>query len=193
MQTYQDLPQNLPRPADDGRARHLPGHRLPSIALTATDGVEHDLSARPGRTVLYIYPKTGVPGQPLPDGWDAIPGARGCTPEACAFRDHFAELKTAGANAVFGLSTQSTAYQRELRDRLHLPFEILSDASLAFTQALRLPSFEVDGETLLNRITLVIDNGIVTHVFYPVFPPDAHAEEVRDWLRANPASKGSVA
>jgi peroxiredoxin len=162
---------------------------IPSIALLATDGARVDISALPGRTVLYIYPRTGVPGQPLPVGWDDIPGARGCTPEACAFRDHFADLKAAGADAVFGLSTQDTAYQRELSGRLHLPFAILSDEKLELTRALRLPTFDVDGQTLLKRITFVIDGGKISHVFYPVFPPDGHAEEVLSWLRANPPRK----
>jgi len=134
-----------------------------------------------GRTLIYCYPRTGVPGEVLPDGWDAIPGARGCTPQACAFRDHQGKLASLDAS-VFGLSTQDTAYQRELADRLHLPFEILSDAQFRLTNALRLPTFEVDGMRLIRRLTLVVRGGTIEHVFYPVYPPDAHADEVLRWL-----------
>jgi peroxiredoxin len=176
------LPDNLPVPQDDGGARHLTGTTLPRIALAATDGSAVELSALAGRTVVYIYPRTGVPGVPLPDGWDSIPGARGCTPQSCAFRDHFAQLKQLGIAHLFGLSTQDTEYQREAARRLHLPFPILSDAGLAFTRALRLPTFSAEGMTLLKRMTLVIDNGIIGKVFYPVFPPDKNAEEVMAWL-----------
>jgi peroxiredoxin len=186
MQTYETLPEGLPVPEDDGAARHLPGQLLPAIALRATHGGAVDASTIAGRAVIYIYPKTGVPGEPLPGDWDAIPGARGCTTEACAFRDHFAELGAAGASAVYGLSTQSPAYQKELHERLHLPFPLLSDEGLRFATALRLPLFEAWGETLLKRLTLVADDGKIVHVFYPIFPPDGHAEEVLAWLRAHP-------
>ena len=176
------LPPDLPAPQDDGAADHLTGMSLPELALPATNGQAVDLSVLPGRTVVYAYPRSGRPGEPsLVEGWDLIPGARGCTPEACGFRDHHAELRAAGAN-VFGLSTQDTAYQRELADRLHLPFAILSDAELELTRALRLPTFEVAGQRLLRRLTLVITGGVVEHVFYPVFPPDTHAGEVLAWL-----------
>jgi peroxiredoxin len=178
------LPEGLPPPPDDGAARHLAGMRLPDIALPATDGTAVNLSRLRGRTVVYAYPRTGRPGHALPDGWDAIPGARGCTPQSCAFRDHFAELKAAGADHVFGLSTQDTGYQREAVERLHLPFGVLSDADLAFTHALRLPTFAVDGMTLLKRLTLVVDDGVVRVVFYPVFPPDQNAATVLAWLRS---------
>ena len=134
--------------------------RLPSLTLAATDGSEVDLAALSGRTVVYIYPRTGRPGQPLPDGWDAIPGARGCTPQSCSFRDHFAELKALGVSHLYGLSTQDSDYQREAVERLHLPFAILSDAGLRFTRALRLPTFAVDGMTLHKRMVLVIDDGV---------------------------------
>jgi peroxiredoxin len=134
------LPAGLPVPPDDGAARHLAGTRLPAIALPATDGGEVDLARLAGRTVVYIYPRTGRPGVALPDGWDAIPGARGCTPQSCSFRDHFAELKSLGVAHLFGLSTQDTGYQREAVDRLHLPFAILSDAGLRLTGALALPT-----------------------------------------------------
>jgi peroxiredoxin len=183
-QNYQELPENLPVPQDDGAAKHLVGMRPPQLALAATDGAEVDLSRLKGRTIVYAYPRTGEPGKPLPDGWDAIPGARGCTPQSCDFRDHFAELRKAGVDHVFGLSTQLTDYQREAALRLHLPFAILSDADLKFTKALRLPTFEVEGMTLLKRLTLVIDDGRITHVFYPVFPPDKSAQVVVGWLQA---------
>lgn len=179
------LPAELPEPQDDGAAQHLPGTKLPDISLAATDGTRVNLAWLPGRAVVYIYPRTGVPGQALPTGWDDIPGARGCTPQSCGFRDHFAELTGLGVTHVFGLSTQDTAYQREAAERLHLPFPLLSDAELKFTRALNLPTFEVDGMTLLKRMALAIDEGKITHVFYPVFPPDKNAEEVIAWLQAN--------
>jgi len=184
------LPADLPVPPDDGAARHLVGTPLPDLALMATDGTWVNLSKLKGRTVVYIYPRTGRPGQALPEGWDAIPGARGCTPQSCAFRDHFGELEALGVEQLFGLSTQDSDYQREAVARLHLPFPILSDENLAFAHALDLPTFEVAGMTLLKRMALVIDDGVATKVFYPVFPPDKSAETVRDWLRAaheNPA------
>jgi peroxiredoxin len=179
------LPDDLPAPVDDGAARHLPGTRLPDIALPATDGGEVNLAALRGRTVVYAYPRTGVPGQPLPEGWDAMPGARGCTPQSCAFRDHFAELKALGVSQLYGISTQDTAYQKEAAERLHLPFAILSDEQLAFTRALNLPTFSVDGMTLIRRMAWVIDDGVITHVFYPVFPPDKSAEDVAAWIQAS--------
>jgi peroxiredoxin len=179
-----ELPPGLPVPKDDGACRHLLGMRLPSIGLSSTGGRMVDLSTLKGRTVVYGYPRTGQPDQdPLP-GWDAIPGARGCTPQSCAFRDHFDELKRAGAAAVFGLSTQDSDYQREVVERLHLPFQILSDEKLAFTRALKLPTFEIAGMTLIKRLTLVVHDGVIEHVFYPVFPPDRNAGDVLDWLAA---------
>jgi peroxiredoxin len=176
------LPDDLPVPRDDGAARHLIGMPLPDIALAATDGAQVNLSKLTGRTVVYVYPRTGQPGQALPTGWDAIPGARGCTPQSCSFRDHFGELKRLGVAALFGLSTQDSAYQREAAERLHLPFAVLSDAGLKLTRAKRLPTLAVDGLTLLKRMAWVIDNGVIAHVFYPVFPPDRSAAEVVDWL-----------
>lgn len=178
------LPADLPVPQDDGAARHLAEKRLPAVPLVATDGTVVDLSKLSGRTVVYAYPRTGRPGQPLPDGWDAIPGARGCTPQSCGFRDHAADLQALGIAHLFGLSTQETAYQREAAERLHLPFPILSDADLELTRALDLPTFTTAGMTLLKRLTLVIDDGVIAKVFYPVFPPDRSAAEVVDWLRA---------
>jgi peroxiredoxin len=177
------LPPNIPVPQDDGAARHLAGMKLPDLALPATGGDEVNLARLAGRTVLYIYPRTGVPGADLPPGWDDIPGARGCTPQSCGFRDHFAALKALGVSHVFGLSTQDTGYQREAAERLHLPFAILSDAELKFTRALRLPTFSTAGMTLLKRMALVIDDAAIVKVFYPVFPPDKNAAEVVAWLR----------
>jgi peroxiredoxin len=179
------LPDGLPIPQDDGAARHLMGLRLPSVPLAATDGSRVDLSTLSGRTVVYIYPRTGVPGQASPDGWDAIPGARGCTPQSCSFRDHHAEFKALGVAQVFGLSTQDTGYQREAVERLHLLFPVLSDEGLKLARAIDLPMFEIAGMTLHKRMVLVIDDGIVTKVFYPVFPPDQSAEEVIDWLKSS--------
>jgi len=178
-----NLPPDLPVPRDDGGARHLAGMRAPDLALAATDGGSVNLSRLPGRTVVYVYPRTGRPGVPLPDGWDAIPGARGCTPQSCGFRDHLRELEVLGVARVFGLSTQDSEYQREAVERLHLPFPLLSDAGLGLQRALRLPSFQLDGMTLLKRLVLVVDDGTIVHVFYPVFPPDRSAEEVIAWLR----------
>jgi peroxiredoxin len=179
------LPDDLPAPHDDGAARHLTGLHLPALTLAATDGSQVDISALKGRTVVYLYPRTGRPGIDMPDGWDAIPGARGCTPQSCSFRDHFAELRGLGVAQIFGLSTQDSGYQREVVDRLHLPFPILSDEHLALARTITLPTFDVAGMTLLKRIVLVIDDGIITKVFYPVFPPDQSADEVLTWLRAN--------
>jgi peroxiredoxin len=177
------LPPGIPVPQDDGAARHLTGRKLPDLPLPATRGGAVNLSLLLGRIVLYIYPRTGVPGVDLPPGWDDIPGARGCTPQSCSFRDHFAELKALGVSHLFGLSTQDTDYQREAAERLHLPFPILSDAKLAVARAMNLPTFSVAGMTLLKRMALVIDDGDITKVFYPVFPPDQSAAEVVAWLR----------
>lgn len=177
-----ELPTDLPVPVDDGACDHLPGMRLPALSLPATDGSLVDLSALPGRSVVYVYPRTGRPDRALPTGWDQIPGARGCTPQSCAYRDLAAELGALGAR-VFGLSTQDTAYQQEAVQRLHLPFPLLSDEQLTLATALSLPTFAVDGMTLICRLTLIIDDGTIETVFYPVFPPDADAGKVADWLR----------
>jgi len=177
------LPPDIPVPQDDGAARHLTGMKLPDIALAATSGPAVNLSKLKGRTVLYVYPRTGVPGVDAPPGWDDIPGARGCTPQSCGFRDHFAELKALGVARVYGLSTQDTAYQREAAERLHLPFPILSDADLKLARALDLPTFSTSGMTLFKRMALVIDDETIGKVFYPVFPPDKNAQEVVAWLR----------
>ena len=176
----------IPAPSDDGAAKHLIGMPVPSIPLSSTDGRSIDLASLQGTTVVYAYPMTGRPEVPLPDGWDMLPGARGCTPQSCAFRDHYQELKALGVAELFGLSTQDTAYQQEAVARLHLPFEILSDEKLEFAQALNLPTFEVDGMTLVKRITLIMRDGRIVKVFYPVFPSDRNAGEVMEWLRASP-------
>jgi peroxiredoxin len=179
----------IPSPVDDGAARHLVGMMMPPIGLVATDDNSVTLASLPGRTVVFAYPRTGEPGKiALVDDWDMIPGARGCTPQTCAFRDLFAELKAAGAAHVFGLSTQSNEYQTEMASRLHLPFPVLSDEKLALTRALNLPVMDVAGLTLIKRLALIIDNGRITHVFYPVFPPDRNAGDVLMWLKLHPAA-----
>jgi peroxiredoxin len=180
---YHDLPPNLPVPPADGACDHLPGMSLPALALPATAGPPVDLSTLPGRAIVYCYPMTGLPGTPLPEGWDMIPGARGCTPQSCGFRDHHGELAALGAT-VYGLSTQTTAYQQEMAERLHLPFPVLSDAAYRFTDALRLPTFVAGSMRLIKRLTLVVNAGRIEHVFYPVFPPDRSAEQVLAWLAA---------
>lgn len=185
-QTNFPLPPDLPRPVDDGACDHLPGMRMPSVSLPSTAGRVVNVGDLPaGRTVIYCYPMTGVPGKPLPEGWDMIPGARGCTPQSCAFRDHHRDLAALGA-AVFGLSTQTTDYQQEMVARLHLPFEVLSDAAFALCEALRLPTFEVDGMRLIKRLTLVVRDGTIETVFYPVFPSNENAGQVIAWLERNP-------
>jgi peroxiredoxin len=172
----------IPAPPDDGATRHLIGARIPSVPLWATNGGTVDLSALRGRAVVYAYPRTGRPGVENPDSWDMVPGARGCTPQTCSFRDHFAELKALGVDHLFGLSTQDPDYQREAAERLHLPFAILSDEHLNLTRAMKLPTFETSGMILLKRFTMVIKDGTVEHVFYPVFPPDRSASEVVEWF-----------
>jgi peroxiredoxin len=177
----------IPAPTDDGAAAHLVGMTIPPVMLLATDDSSVTLSALAGRTVVFAYPRTGEPGKiSLVDDWDMIPGARGCTPQTCSFRDLFAELKAAGARQVFGLSTQSNVYQTEMASRLHLPFPVLSDEKLALTRALKLPTMEVAGLTLIKRLALIVDGGRISHVFYPVFPPDRNAGDVLAWLKANP-------
>jgi peroxiredoxin len=180
------LPADLPVPVDDGAAAHLTGRRLPAIALPSTGGhlVRLD-SLGPGWTVLYCYPRTGRPDEPGPPQWDTIPGARGCTPQACSYRDHHAELRALGAR-VFGVSTQPTPYQQEMVRRLHLPYDVLSDAEFRLADALRLPTFEAGGMRLLKRVTLLVLGDRIEGCFYPVFPPDADAGRVVAWLRERP-------
>jgi peroxiredoxin len=180
------LPPNLPVPQDDGGCRHLVGMRLPDLALPSTRNRRVNLaklSAR--RVVLYAYPMTGRPGVTLPAGWDDIPGARGCTLETCGFRDHHADLGKLQTE-VYGVSVQTTEYQQEMVERLKVPFEVLSDADMALVRALTLPTFTAGGMTLIKRLTIVASGGRIEHVFYPVFPPDKHAEEVIAWLKAHP-------
>lgn len=177
-----ELPENLPVPVDDGACGHLLGMHLPSVPLGSTAGQLVDLVKLHGRTVVYCYPRTGRPDQEPPAGWNEIPGARGCTPQSCAFRDHYQELQALCAH-VFGLSTQNTEYQQEAVRRLHLPFELLTDSELAFVGALRLPIFTVESMILVKRLTLIIRDGRIEKVFYPVFPPDRNAAEVIEWLK----------
>ncbi len=178
----------IPAPEDDGGARHLPGMALPAIALPATSGGLINLAELTGCVVLFAYPRTGTPGQiGLTDDWDMIPGARGCTPQSCAFRDLYKDLTDAGASSVFGLSTQDTAYQSEMAERLHLPFPVLSDAKLELAEALNLPTMVVAGQVLLKRMAMIIRNGRIVQVLYPVFPPDRNAGDVLAWLQNNPA------
>ncbi len=185
------LPADLPVPEDDGAADHLAGQPAPQLTLPSTTGRTVALDGLgPGRTVLYLYSLTGRPDVDLPEGWDSIPGARGCTPEACDFRDHHSDLLEAGASAVFGLSSQDGDYQREIVDRLRLPFEMLSDTDLSLAEKLDLPTFPADGLTLYKRLTLVICDGVIEHAFYPIFPPDEHAEQVLAWLRSRPTPTG---
>ncbi|WP_316180878.1 MULTISPECIES: peroxiredoxin [unclassified Bradyrhizobium] len=179
----------IPAPTDDGAADHLVGMIIPAIGLRATDDTLVTLSDLPGRTVVFAYPRTGEPGKvSLVEDWDMIPGARGCTPQTCSFRDLFGELKSAGAMHVFGLSTQSNAYQTEMASRLHLPFPVLSDEKLELTNALRLPTMEIVGLTMIKRLAMIVDAARITHVFYPVFPPDRNAGDVLAWLKDNRAS-----
>jgi|SRR5579863_3392133 len=186
QQTDFPLPPDLPVPVDDGAADHLMGSAMPHISLPSTAGRTLDLSElSAARTIIYCYPMTGVPGKPLPSGWDLIPGAPGCTPQICGFREHFEELRNQKAE-VFGLSTQTTEYQLEMANRLDLPFEMLSDADQKLSNALRLPTFEVEGMRLLKRLTIVIRGGRIEHVFYPVFPPNESAEHVIRWMRQHP-------
>jgi len=186
---FYNLPADLPVPKDDGAAKHLVGMPVPPVTLASTANRRVNLAQQAReRTVIYCYPRTGAPGQPVPKGWDEIPGARGCTPESCGFRDRYQRLRVLHAQ-VFGLSTQTTTYQQEMVQRLHLPFEVLSDADFAFTKALRLPTFDFEGVTLLKRLTLILSQGKIEKVFYSVFPPDKAAEEVIAWLTRNPPPK----
>jgi peroxiredoxin len=181
MNSLNQLPSDLPLPIDDGATQHLKGLALPAISLQGTDGQTHHLAALKGKWVLYCYPMTGQPNVALPEGWDQIPGARGCTPQTCAFRDHYKELQALGAN-VFGLSVQTTEYQQEMAERLHLPFPILSDFAYEFQKAMKLPTFETAGMTLLKRVTLIVNDGVIEAVHYPIFPSDSDAAWVIDYL-----------
>ena len=181
------LPANLPAPIDDGATAHLEGAILPDLMILSTDGAIINLAKLEGCWVIYIYPMTGRPDVPLPETWDQIPGARGCTPQSCSFRDHYTELNAQNVG-VFGLSAQTTEFQREARNRLHLPFQLLSDSDLQLKTTLSLPTFQVAGMELFKRLTLITENNKIKKVFYPVFPPDRNAEEVLAWLRADSQS-----
>ena len=181
----QSLPADLPRPEDDGACDHLVGRPLHAQALASTAGGTLDLATRAGRTVIYCFPRAGRPDVPLPEGWNDIPGARGCTPQSLAFRDQYDDIRALHAD-VAGISTQTPDEQAEIAERLNLPFPLLSDAEQRFATSLDLPTFEVDGRTMIKRLTLIVTEGIIDQVFYPVFPPDKAAEEVIVWLLAHP-------
>jgi peroxiredoxin len=185
MRNALELPVDLPVPQDDGACDHLVGALIPELWLASTAGYPVNLAALGGRTVVYCYPRTGEPGQAIPAEWDAIPGARGCTPQSCAFRDHFRELTDAGASHLFGLSTQDTEYQSEVVKRLGLPYLLLGDPELNLARALTLPTFQFNSRTLIKRLTLIIDDGHIAKVFYPVFPPDKSAEQTLEWMKQN--------
>lgn len=176
------LPPDLPVPEDDGACDHLPGSRLPSMALTSTSGMSVDLSAQPGWMVLYFYPMTGNPERPPMLGWNKIAGARGCTTECCAFRDRHPEIQRFGAQ-IYGVSSQSLEEQQETAERLHLPFELLNDSNLALAGALRLPTFEYDFARYTKRTTLVLKDGVIRKIYYPVFPPHLNPTNVIEWLK----------
>ncbi len=185
MSNSLDLPADLPVPLDDGACRHLDGMPLPELPLSTNRGNTVNLAQLTGRTIVFCYPRTGEPGQPVPENWDAIPGARGCTPQCRSFRDRHRELIAAGASNIFGLSTQDSDYQREAAERLSLPYPLLSDRDLKFAEALELPTFQFNSMTLIKRLTLIIDDGRIAKVLYPVFPPDESAQQTLDWLKAN--------
>ncbi|NEO29902.1 MAG: peroxiredoxin [Symploca sp. SIO3C6] len=182
--SFSKLPNNLPVPIDDGAARHLQGMTLPNVSLKATNGNLINIGYITGFVVIYIYPMTGRPGVPLPDGWEAIPGARGCTPQSCSFRDHYTELQQWQVK-LYGLSTQTTDYQLEAKHRLHLPFELLSDSSLKLKSLISLPTFKVADMELYKRLTIIAKCSKVEKVFYPVFPPDQNADQVLSWFQEN--------
>ncbi|SCY86987.1 Peroxiredoxin [Rhizobium sp. NFACC06-2] len=177
-------PSDMKNPQEDSAAIRLLGMEIPDVSLKATDGTTVDLKG-PGLSVIYAYPRTSPPDGSAFEGWDEIPGARGCTPQSCAFRDHFSELRRLGVSRLFGLSTQTTEYQKEAAERLHLPFPLLSDNSLSLANALDLPTFETGGFTLLKRLTMIIEDGTIKHVFYPVYLPDENADAVIAWLAAD--------
>jgi len=181
------FPSSLPIPTDDGGCKHITSslpYALSSISLPTTSNDKIDLSSLSSLTILFCYPRTGAPGETIPDEWNSIPGARGCTPQACSFRDLYSDLQKLGVAAVYGVSTQDSQYQAEVKERIKLPFELLSDEKLGFQQAMKLPTIEWQGKTLIKRLTLAIENGKVIKVWYPVFPPDKSAAAVMEWLEA---------
>lgn len=179
------FPKDLPIPVDDGACNHLTGATLPSVSLPPTSDPKNliDVSKLQGLSIIFCYPRTGAPDEKVPPEWDAIPGARGCTPQACGFRDQFAELRKYGVKNVFGVSTQDTAYQQEVHDRVHLPYDLLSDRELLFAKALQLPLFEYQGKQLIKRLAIAVDNGNILKHWYPVFPPDSNVHQVLEWLK----------
>jgi peroxiredoxin len=178
------LPPDLPVPVDDGACMHLVGQRLPDLVFTSTIGDSVNLAHISGWIVVFCYPMTGRPDTQLPDGWNAIPGARGCTPQACAFREDDHAFQAMQVQ-VYGLSAQSNNDQREAAHRLHLPFPLLSDPDLQFASALELPTFDIDGLRLYKRQTLIVKDGVIRHNIYPVFPPNQNSADVLAWLKAH--------
>jgi peroxiredoxin len=187
----ESTPANLPIPENDGSCNHLIGTRLPDLGLVSTLGDPVNLSRLPERIVVYCYPMTGRPDVPRPEGWGEIPGAMGCTPQSCAFRDHYGELCKLGVQ-VFGLSTQNTAYQKEMSDRLRLPFKVLSDEQLMFSNSIRLPTFKFEDKTLTKRVTFIANNGVIEAVHYPVFPSDSDPEWAINHLEHIPSKSVEV-
>ena len=184
MTNLNQLPTDLPIPQDDGSTNHLKGMKLPNISLIGTNGKAVNFGGIKGKLVIYCYPMTGQPNVALPDGWDQIPGARGCTPQSCSFRDHYQDLQALGAEVV-GLSVQTTEYQKEMADRLHLPFPVVSDVHYQFQKALKMPTFISAGMTLLKRVTLIANNGVIEAVHYPIFPSDSDAAWVLEYLKTH--------
>jgi peroxiredoxin len=178
-------PSDLPKPQDDGACNHLTSLEIPSISLPPTSNPSNpvNISQLPGLTVIFCYPRTGAPGEVVPPAWDSIPGARGCTPQACSFRDNLPQLKSLGVTQLYGLSTQDSQYQQEVHTRLHLPYDLLSDEKLEFQRALNLPTFEWEGHNLIRRLTLAIEDGKVVKWWYPIFPPDSNVSHVIEWLK----------
>jgi peroxiredoxin len=179
------FPSDLPRPEDDGACSHLTDLPIPNISLPPASNPSNlvDISKLPGLTIIFCYPRTGAPGEVVPPEWNNIPGARGCTPQACSFRDNRPQLKSLGVNQLFGLSTQDTNYQQEVHTRLRLPYDLLSDGKLEFQKALNLPTFEWQGQKVIRRLTLAIEDGKVAKWWYPIFPPDSNVFHVLEWLK----------
>ncbi len=184
MTNLNQLPRDLPVPQDDGSTNHLKGMKLPNVSLIGTNGKTVNFGDIKGKLVIYCYPMTGQPNVALPDGWDQIPGARGCTPQSCSFRDHYQELQALGAEVV-GLSVQTAEYQKEMADRLHLSFPVVSDVNYQFQKALNMPTFVAAGMTLLKRVTLITSNGVIEAVHYPIFPSDSDPSWVIDYLNSH--------
>jgi peroxiredoxin len=177
-------PNDLPVPQDDGACDHLKGMKFPAVSLSSTAGNEVDPSTLSGLTIIFFYPRSGAPGEVITDEWNSIPGARGCTPQACSFRDASDEFSQYSVKQIFGISTQDTPYQQELKERTHLPYQLLSDENLKLIKALKLPTMEWKGKTLIKRLAMAVEDGTIVHVWYPVFPSDKNAEEVLKWLKS---------